>query len=99
MSGAGAAAIACCQLYEALGAKHENFLMFDKTGLLHKGRNDLDDLKKLYVNSDRDISLAEAMKDADVFIGLSAGNVVSQEMVKSMAKNPIVFAMANLTRR
>jgi malate dehydrogenase (oxaloacetate-decarboxylating)(NADP+) len=95
VNGAGAAAISCSRLYEALGAKHENFYMFDRKGLLHKGRTDLDELKKLYVNGDKDMTLAEAFKDADVFIGLSSGNVVSQDMVKSMAKNPIVFAMAN----
>jgi malate dehydrogenase (oxaloacetate-decarboxylating)(NADP+) len=95
VSGAGAAAIACCQLYEALGAKHENFMMFDRKGLLHKGRTDIDELKKLYAGAERNMTLAEAMKDADVFIGLSSGNILSQEMVKSMAKNPIVFAMAN----
>ena len=97
VNGAGAAAISCSRLYEALGAKHENFLMFDRKGLLHKGRNDLDDLKKLYATGDKDMTLAEAFKEADVFIGLSSGNCVTQEMVKSMAKNPIVFAMANPT--
>jgi len=95
VNGAGAAAISCSRLYEALGAKHENFYMFDRKGLLHKGRTDLDELKELYANGDKDMTLLEAFKDADVFIGLSSGNVVSQEMVKSMAKNPIVFAMAN----
>jgi malate dehydrogenase (oxaloacetate-decarboxylating)(NADP+) len=95
VNGAGAAAIACSRLYEALGAKHENFLMFDSKGLLHTGRTDLDDLKVQYATAKKDMTLAEAMKDADVFIGLSQGNCVSQEMVKSMAKNPIVFAMAN----
>ncbi len=95
VSGAGAAAIACCQLYEALGAKHENFYMYDRQGLLHSRRTDLDELKRIYATDKPDVKLSEAMKDADVFIGLSAGNVISQEMVKSMAKNPIVFAMAN----
>lgn len=97
VNGAGAAAISCSRLYEALGAKHENFYMFDRKGLLHKGRTDLDELKSQYVNGNKDITLAEAFKDADVFIGLSSGNCVTQEMVKSMAKNPIVFAMANPT--
>ena len=95
VNGAGAAAISCSRLYEALGAKHENFLMFDRKGVLHKGRNDLDELKIQYANGKHDMTLAEAMKDADVFIGLSSGNCVTPEMVKSMAKNPIVFAMAN----
>ena len=95
VNGAGAAAIACSHLYESLGAKHENFLMFDRKGVLHKGRTDIEELKKQYTNANREMTLAEAMKDADVFIGLSAGNCVTQDMVKSMAKNPIVFAMAN----
>lgn len=95
VNGAGAAAMACVQLYVALGARFENFTMFDRTGALHKERNDLDELKKKFANAKTDITLEQAMKDADVFIGLSAGNVVSGEMVKSMAKNPIVFAMAN----
>ena len=95
VNGAGAAAISCSRLYEALGARHENFLMFDRKGVLHKGRTDLDELKIQYANGKTDMTLAEAMKDADVFIGLSSGNCVTPEMVKSMAKNPIVFAMAN----
>lgn len=95
VNGAGAAAIACSRLYEAMGAKHENFLMFDSKGVLHKGRTELDELKVQYANADKEMTLAEAMKDADVFIGLSSGGCVTPEMVKSMAKNPIVFAMAN----
>ena len=95
VNGAGAAAMACVQLYVALGAKFENFLMFDRKGVIHKGRTDLDELKQKFANAKGEITLDQAMKDADVFIGLSAGNVVSQDMVKSMAKNPIVFAMAN----
>ena len=95
VNGAGAAAMACIQLYEALGAKHENFLVFDRKGVLHKGRTDLEHFKQKFANAKGEITLLQAMKDADVFIGLSAGNVVSAEMIKSMAKNPIVFAMAN----
>src|SRR5215470_11992828 len=95
VNGAGAAAMACIMLYEALGAKHENFLVFDRKGVLHKGRTDLEDMKQKFANAKGDMTLAEAMKDADVFIGLSVGNVVSGEMLKGMAKNPIVFAMAN----
>src|SRR5689334_14772571 len=95
VNGAGAAAIACMMLYEALGAKHENFLVFDKKGVLHKGRTDLDEMKQRFANAKGEMSLMEAMKDADVFIGLSVGNVVTADMLKSMAKNPIVFAMAN----
>ena len=95
VNGAGAAAMACVQLYVALGAKFENFLMFDRKGVIHKGRTDLDELKAKFANGKGEVTLDQAMKDADVFIGLSAGNVVSQDMIKSMAKNPIVFAMAN----
>ncbi|HRH60552.1 MAG TPA: phosphate acyltransferase, partial [Chitinophagaceae bacterium] len=96
VNGAGAAALACVQLYKSLGAKHDNIMVFDRKGLIHTGRNDLDENKKLFaITVKQDITLEQAMKDADVFIGLSSGNVVSKEMVKSMAKNPIVFAMAN----
>jgi malate dehydrogenase (oxaloacetate-decarboxylating)(NADP+) len=95
VNGAGAAAMACVQLYVALGAKFENFIMFDRKGALHKQRTDLDSIKEKFANAKGEISLEQAMKDADVFIGLSAGNVVTADMVKAMAKNPIVFAMAN----
>ncbi|MCX8020728.1 MAG: NADP-dependent malic enzyme [Chitinophagaceae bacterium] len=95
VNGAGASAIACCKLYEALGARHEHFILFDKKGVIHNGRTDLDEQKKYFANAEREMTLAEAMKDADVFIGLSVGNCVTREMIKSMAKNPIVFAMAN----
>ena len=95
VNGAGAAAMACTLLYESLGAKHENFLMFDRKGVLHKGRTDLEDFKLKFANAKNEMTLTQALKDADVFIGLSAGNCVTQEMVKGMAKNPIVFAMAN----
>ncbi|MGK2860432.1 MAG: NADP-dependent malic enzyme [Chitinophagaceae bacterium] len=95
VNGAGAAAMACTQLYVALGAKFENFIMFDRKGSIHKGRADLDELKSKFASAKGEISLEEAMKNADVFIGLSAGNVLTKDMIKSMAKNPIVFAMAN----
>jgi malate dehydrogenase (oxaloacetate-decarboxylating)(NADP+) len=97
VNGAGAAAMACVKLYQGLGANPENFIMFDKSGVIHSGRTDLDENKKQFATSSRNenFTLADAMKDADVFIGLSVGNVVTVEMVKSMAKNPIVFAMAN----
>jgi len=95
VNGAGAAAISCSRLYEALGARHENFLMFDRKGVLHKGRTDIDEMKLNYANAKGEMTLADALKDADVFIGLSVGNCVTADMVKSMAKNPIVFAMAN----
>ena len=95
VNGAGAAAIACVELYIALGAKTENFLMFDSKGLINKERMDLDERKKKFISSHNDMTLAEAMKNTDVFIGLSKGNILNGEMVKSMAKNPIVFALAN----
>ncbi|MGB4723674.1 MAG: NADP-dependent malic enzyme [Sediminibacterium sp.] len=95
VNGAGAAAMACVQLYVALGARYENFIMFDKDGVLHEGRTDLDTTRKKFAVKKSDSTLVKAMRDADVFLGLSIGGVVTQEMVKSMAKNPIVFAMAN----
>lgn len=95
VNGAGAAAMACTQLYVALGAKYENFILFDKDGVLHEGRTDLDGIRKKFAVKRSDLTLDKAMKEADVFLGLSVGNVVTQDMVKSMAKNPIVFAMAN----
>ena len=96
VNGAGAAAMACAKLYVSLGARPENFLMFDRKGVLHKDRADLEGDKKQFATTDKaGITLTDALKDADVFIGLSVGNVVTEEMVKGMAKNPIVFAMAN----
>lgn len=95
VNGAGAAAMACIQLYESLGAQSNNFTLFDKDGVLHNDRQDLDDIKRRFAISDKSTTLSSAMKGADVFIGLSAGNTITQEMVKSMAKKPIVFAMAN----
>ncbi len=97
VNGAGAAATACMRLYASLGARPENFFVFDKDGILHNGRTDIPEVQIPFT---RDIkfsgwNLEKAMKDADVFLGLSVGNVVTAEMVKSMAKNPIVFAMAN----
>jgi len=95
INGAGAAAMACIQLYVALGARYENFIVFDKDGVLHIGRTDLGPIREKFAVKKSDWTLEKAMKDADVFLGLSVGNVVTQDMVKSMAKNPIVFAMAN----
>jgi malate dehydrogenase (oxaloacetate-decarboxylating)(NADP+) len=95
INGAGAAAMACSKLYVALGAKPENFIVFDKDGVLHKGRTDLEEDRSLFAIDKSDITLEKAMEDADVFVGLSVGNTVTAEMVKSMAKRPIVFAMAN----
>ena len=95
VNGAGAAAMACARLYITLGARHENFIMFDKDGVLHVGRMDLDEEKVKFAVKKSDLTLDKAMKDADVFLGLSVGNVVTADMIKSMARNPIVFAMAN----
>lgn len=97
VNGAGAAAMACIRLYESLGAKPSNFMVFDRTGILHKERADVEAIKKPFCTDAKykDYDLSRAMKEADVFIGLSVGNVVTPEMIKSMAKNPIVFAMAN----
>ncbi|MGA0560612.1 NADP-dependent malic enzyme [Larkinella sp. VNQ87] len=97
VNGAGASAISCSKLYIALGARVENFVMCDSKGVIRADRTDLDDRKSKFITS-RDLrTLEEAMVDADVFIGLSKGNVVSQDMVRSMAKDAIVFAMANPT--
>lgn len=95
VNGAGAAAMACIALYVSLGAKPENFYVFDINGPLHRGRTDLEDFKRKFANAPADFDLSKAMKDADVFLGLSIGRVVTADMVKSMARNPIVFAMAN----
>ena len=95
VSGAGAAAMSCVYLYMALGAKAENVLMFDSQGVITTSRKDLDKLKQPFARDTAVKTLAEAMRDADVFIGLSKGNVVTQEMVKSMADHPVIFAMAN----
>jgi malate dehydrogenase (oxaloacetate-decarboxylating)(NADP+) len=97
VNGAGAAAMACIELYESLGAKPANFMVFDKEGILYEGRNDITEHKKKFCVSAKykDFNLVKAFKDADVFLGLSVGNVVTPDMIKSMAKHPIVFAMAN----
>lgn len=95
VSGAGASAIACCNLYMKLGAKKENIVMFDSKGAITKQRNDLDEMKKNFTTTKKIKTLQQAMKNADVFIGLSKGGVVNSAMLKSMAPNPIVFALAN----
>lgn len=98
VSGAGAAAISCTRLYVRLGARRENILMLDSKGVITSDRENLDVTKKEFATSRRDVhTLAEAMVGADMFLGLSKGNVLSQDMVRSMAKNPIVFALANPT--
>jgi len=96
INGAGAAAISCAKLYVSVGAKKSNILMFDSKGLLHVDRSDLDEQKKVFASDQFNFkTLEEAMVGKDVFIGLSKGNIVSQEMVKSMAPKAIVFALAN----
>ena len=95
VNGAGAAAMACVRLYVELGARSSNFIMFDRKGAIYAGRPDLEGDKLQFATAKNDISLEQALKDADVFIGLSVGNVLNSEMIKSMAKRPIVFAMAN----
>jgi len=97
VSGAGAAAFSCSKLYLALGAKKSNIYMFDSKGLITNTRDNLDENKKLFANHSKSQSLDEAMKNADVFLGLSKGNLVSKSMIKSMEKDPIVFALANPT--
>lgn len=97
VNGAGAAAISCMELYVALGAKRSNFKVFDRKGIIYQGREGVDEQKAGFACDPKfkDEDLAAALKDADVFVGLSVGNIITQEMVKSMANRPIVFAMAN----
>jgi malate dehydrogenase (oxaloacetate-decarboxylating)(NADP+) len=95
MSGAGAAAMSCAKLYIALGAKTENIFMYDSKGLIWSGRTDLDESKLPYAKHRKDVPFDQSLTKADVFIGLSKGNIVSKEMIKSMARDPIVFALAN----
>ncbi|MBL6871443.1 MAG: NADP-dependent malic enzyme [Flavobacteriales bacterium] len=95
VSGAGASAQSCVKLYHSLGVKNENVYMFDSKGLIHQDRNDLDKHKRNFIQKCDDISLEKAFENADVFLGLSKGGVVDENMIKSMAKNPIVFALAN----
>ena len=96
VNGAGAAAISCTKLYEALGATHENIIMLDSKGVITSDREKLDDTKRYFATDRRDLhTLAEAIQGADVFLGLSKGNVLTQDMIRSMADYPIVFALAN----
>jgi len=95
VNGAGAAAIACTELVKAMGVRGDNVIMCDRKGVIYKGRGDLDQWKSAHAAETDSRTLAEALDGADVFLGLSAANVVSQDMVKSMAKEPIIFAMAN----
>ncbi len=96
VNGAGAAAISCTKLYMALGAQKENILMLDSKGVIRSDREGLNDQKRFFATDRRDVNtLEEAIKGADVFVGLSKGNVLSKEMVRSMALDPIIFALAN----
>ena len=96
VNGAGAAAISCTKLYVALGVKKENIIMLDSKGVITSDRPNLTPQKKLFATDRRDVhSLEEAIKGADVFVGLSKGNILTQDMVRSMAEKPIVFALAN----
>ena len=96
VNGAGAAAISCTKLYMAIGAQKENIVMLDSKGVISTSRTDLNEQKKFFATSRTDIhTLAEAVNGADVFVGLSKGNVLSQDMVKTMAKDPVIFALAN----
>ena len=93
---AGAAAISCAKMYVALGVKKKNIIMFDSKGPINSKREDLSDEKKLFISKKVNIkSLDDALKNSDVFIGLSKADMLSTEMLKSMSENPIVFAMAN----
>jgi malate dehydrogenase (oxaloacetate-decarboxylating)(NADP+) len=95
VNGAGAAAISCSRLYVSLGAKKENIVMCDRSGVIRDNRESLDAIKAEFATSRNLSTLEEAMKDSDVFIGLSSADCVTENMLNSMAKNPIVFAMAN----
>ena len=96
VNGAGAAAISCTKLYVALGVKKENIVMLDSKGVITSDRPNLTPQKKLFATDRRDVhNLEEAIKGADVFVGLSKGNILTQDMIRSMAEKPIVFALAN----
>ena len=95
VNGAGASAIACTNLFKISGVKSENIIMCDRKGVIYKGRENVDQFKSAHATSSKVRTLGEAMKNADVFLGLSAKDVVDKDMIKSMAKNPIIFACAN----
>jgi len=95
VSGAGASALSCAKLYHMLGAKVENIFMFDSKGLIHSGRTDLDANKKFFAKHKQSVPFEDAFRKADVFLGLSKGGIVSKEMIQRMAKDAIVFALAN----
>ena len=95
VNGAGAAAIACTELVKAMGVRGDNVIMCDRKGVIYKGRTDLDQWKSAHAVDTDARTLAEALVGADVFLGLSAANVLTKDMVKKMADQPIIFAMAN----
>ncbi|MCK9452929.1 MAG: NADP-dependent malic enzyme [Bacteroidales bacterium] len=97
VNGAGAAATSCTRLYIKLGATPENILMFDSKGLIHKGRTDLNETKQKYAVDKEPISLKQALKGADMFLGLSVAGIMKRDMLLDMADQPIVFALANPT--
>jgi malate dehydrogenase (oxaloacetate-decarboxylating)(NADP+) len=96
INGAGASANSCAKMYIAVGVKKDNIIMLDSKGVIHKGRKDLDQYKSFFAREKTDLNtLEEAIKGADVFVGLSKGNILKPKMVQSMASNCIVFALAN----
>ncbi len=95
VNGAGASALACANLFKSIGIKTQNIIMLDRKGVIYKGRDNVDHFKAAYAIETKLRTLKEAIKGADVFLGLSAKNVLDKEMVKSMNKNPIIFACAN----
>ena len=95
INGAGASALACANLFKSIGIKTQNIIMLDRKGVIYKGRDNVDQFKSAYAIETKFRTLKEAMVGADVFLGLSAKDVLTQDMIKSMAKNPIIFACAN----
>ena len=95
VNGAGASAQACANLFKSSGVKAENIVMCDSKGVIYKGRENIDQFKSAHAIETKFRTLEEAIKNADVFLGLSAKDVVTKDMVKSMAKHPIIFACAN----
>ena len=95
VNGAGASAQACANLFKSSGVKSENIIMCDSKGVIFKGRKNIDQFKSAFAIDTKLRTLSEAMKNADVFLGLSAKDVVNKDMIKSMSKNPIIFACAN----
>ncbi|MDP6785481.1 MAG: malic enzyme-like NAD(P)-binding protein, partial [Alphaproteobacteria bacterium] len=95
VNGAGASAIACVNLFKNIGAKNDNVVMLDRKGVIYKGRDNMDQFKSAHAVETKLRTLKEVIKGADVFLGLSAKDTVTQDMIKLMAKNPIIFVCAN----